>query len=186
MKNDNSLSAIDALKLEAKDNQKNGLPYTLASIVIWGLIIFVQLLNLDTRTANLYTFISCCLLMPLAILFAKMVRADIFKKTNNPINKLALLCTLNQFLHILIVMWAFDRSPDSMLMIYAMVFGAHLLPFSWIYNSKPYLVISILETVGSLIMGIYLGNIAVAACIVIAEIVLSVFLYKDCKKRKIL
>ncbi|MBR5389565.1 hypothetical protein IK146_03335 [Candidatus Saccharibacteria bacterium] len=182
MKNETSVDALNKLKLEAKDNQKNGLPYILASIVIWALIIAMQLLNLDARTTNLYTFASCCLLTPLAILFAKLVKADIFKKTKNPINKLALLCTLNQFLYILIVMWAFDRSPDSMLMIYAMVFGAHLLPFSWIYNSKAYLVMSIVETLGALIIGIYLGNVAIAAFIVVAEIILSTLLFKDCKK----
>ena len=159
---------------------RKGLPFVLASVVIWILILAVQFLNFDIQTVNLCTFVCCCLLMPLAILFARLVKADIFKKMVNPLNKLALLCTLNQFLYILIVMWAFSRKPDAMLMIYAMVFGAHLLPFGWLYDSKAYTVVSIAETVGALVISQLWGNIPTAGFIAAGEIVLSVLLYRDC------
>ena len=175
-----AIASLNVLKKDAQEAMKKGLPFVLASVVIWGLILVVQALNLDISVKNMCTFVCCVLLMPLAILFARLVKADIFKKMVNPLNKLALLCTLNQFLYILIVMWAFSRKPDAMLMIYAMVFGAHLLPFGWLYDSKAYTVISIAETIGALVINMLLGNIPTAAFIAAGEIVLSVLLYRDC------
>ena len=171
-----AIAGLNVLKKDAQEAMKKGLPFTLASVVIWGLILVVQSLDLDLSVKNMCTFVCCVLLMPLAILFSKVVGADIFRKTPNPVNKLALLNTLNQFLYILIVMWAFSRAPEYMVMVYAMVFGAHLLPFSWAYDSKAYLVISIVETVGALVLYF------LAAFIVIGEIVLSTLLGLDCKK----
>ena len=183
MENENlkgSVEKLNELKRDAQETMRKGLPFVLASVVIWVLILAVQFLNFDIGTVNLCTFVCCCLLMPLAILFARLVKADIFKKMVNPLNKLALLCTLNQFLYILIVMWAFSRKPDAMLMIYAMVFGAHLLPFGWLYDSKAYTVVSIAETVGALVISQLWGNIPTAGFIAAGEIVLSVLLYRDC------
>ena len=185
MENANLKEAVAGLNILKKDTQaamKKGLPFVLASVVIWVLILAVQFLNADISAKNLYTFVCCVLLMPLAILFAKAVGADIFRKTVNPLNKLSLLNTLNQFLYLLIVMWAFSRAPEYMVMVYAMVFGAHLLPFSWAYDSKAYLVVSIVETVGALILYFLLGSIAVAAFIAAGEIVLSILLWLDCRK----
>ena len=66
-------------------------------------------------------------------------------------------------------------------MIYAMIFGAHLLPYSWVYDSKAYLILSVIETVGALVIAHLLGSLATAAFILCGEIVLSVLLYKECK-----
>ncbi len=175
-----SVNQLNKLKKDAQETMRKGLPFVLASVVIWILILAVQFISNDIRTVNMCTFVCCCLLMPLAILFAKIVKADIFKKMVNPLNRLALLCTLNQFLYILIVMWAFSRQPDAMLMIYAMVFGAHLLPFGWLYDSKAYTIISIAETIGALVINQLWGNIPTAGFITAGEIVLSVLLYRDC------
>ena len=105
-----------------------------------------------------------------------------FRKTGNPINGLIILSTLNQLLYLLIAMWAFDRKPDAMLMIYAMIFGAHLLPYSWAYDSKAYLVLSIVETVGALVITHLCGSLATTAFILCGEILLSVLLYRECQK----
>ncbi len=80
--------------------------------------------------------------MPGAVIFSLITGAKLFTKRQNPFNKLGMLNTLNQMLYLLIVMWSFSQKPDAMLMLFAMVFGAHLLPFSWLYESKTYLVTS--------------------------------------------
>ncbi len=79
-------------------------------------------------------------------------------------------------------MWALDRKPAAMLMIYAMIFGAHLLPYSWAYDSKAYLVLSIVETVGALVITHLCGSLATTAFILCGEILLSVLLYRECQK----
>lgn len=171
---------LNRLKKDVQYRQKKGLPFILASVIIWALILLSRIAAADLRTANLMTFICCCLLIPLATLFSKLLKADIFRKTGNPLNSLVVLATLNQLLYLLIAMWAFDRRPDAMLMIYAMVFGAHLLPFGWLYDSKAYTVISIAETAGALVINQLWGNIPTAGFIAAGEIALSVLLYRDC------
>ena len=172
---------LNRLKKDVQYRQKKGLPFILASVIIWALILLSRIAAADLRTANLMTFICCCLLIPLATLFSKLLKADIFRKTGNPLNSLVVLATLNQLLYLLIAMWAFDRRPDAMLMIYAMIFGAHLLPYSWVHDSKAYLILSVIETVGALVIAHLLGSMATAAFILCGEIVLSVLLYKECK-----
>ena len=184
METNDQNAAVEQLNLLKKDAQqfmKKGLPFILASAVLWILILLARILAPDLYTANLAAFVCCCLLMPLAILFAKAVKADIFRKTKNPFKTLCLVSTFNQFLYILIVMWAFSRSPENMLMIYAMVFGAHLLPFGWIYDSKAYTVLSIAETVGALVIGCLWGSVPVAAFIACGEILLGVLLFRECR-----
>ena len=175
------IDRLNRLKKDVQYCQKKGLPFILASVIIWALILLSRIAAADLRTANLMTFICCCLLIPLATLFSKLLKADIFRKTGNPLNSLVVLATLNQLLYLLIAMWAFDRRPDAMLMIYAMIFGAHLLPYSWVYDSKAYLILSVIETVGALVITHLLGSMATAAFILCGEIVLSVLLYKECK-----
>ena len=123
-----------------------------------------------------------CYLMPLAFMFSKIVKADIFKKNSNPICKLGFLCTMNQMLYLIIVMWAFNRSPEAMLMLYAMVFGAHLLPFGWVYNSLAYKVAAILETVGALLIALTFGNAATCVFMIVMEIILCICLFIESKK----
>ena len=122
--------------------------------------------------------------MPLAFMFSKIVKADIFKKTDNPINKLGFLCTLNQMLYIVIVMWAFSKSPEAMMMLYAMVFGAHLLPYGWVYDSKAYSFAAITETIGALIIFHLFGNVMTAAFMIIMQIVICICLAIDNRKEK--
>ena len=88
-----AVSYLAMLKKDTQDCMKKGLPFVLASAAIWILILIVHFLNLDIPTVNMCTFCCCVLLMPFAILFAKVVKADIFRKTANPLNRLALLNT---------------------------------------------------------------------------------------------
>jgi len=181
-----SMLHLDALKKESQQAQKKGLPFIMSSVVIWTVILMVQLTDGNVVTKNLYTFMSCCLLLPLAFLFSKMIGADTFRKTKNPIDKLGFICTMNQMLYLLIVMWAYSRAPEAMVMLYAMVFGGHLFPFGWVYDSKAYAVVAVMETVGALIMGIAWGSIAAVLFMIVMEILLCIFLFievgKDRKK----
>lgn len=134
------IQELKELKRDAQEMQKKGLPFMMASVVIWTLILLVRLSHFEITRANLFTFMCSCFLMPLAFLFSKLLKTDIFQKSQNPINKLGFLCTMNQMLYLTIVMWAFNQVPEAMLMLYACVFGAHLLPYGWVYDHKAYAV----------------------------------------------
>ena len=170
------------LKTEAMKLQKKGLPFMLTSVVIWTAITIVRTLPVDIMTKNLYTFYCTSFLMPGAVIFSLITGAKIFFKFQNPFNKLGLLNTMNQMLYLLIVMWSFSQKPEAMLMLFAMVFGAHLLPFSWLYESKTYFVTSIVTTLGAMIISIFAPEIYVGLFMIVCQIVMSALLIIECRK----
>ena len=177
-----SVTNINELRKDAQIIQKKGAPYMMASVIIWIFVTIVRFLPLSLYGKNFLTFCGPMLLVPLALMFSKMIGADIFKRSDNPVNKLGIICTCNQILYILIVMWAFSKDPEAMLMIFAMVFGAHLLPFSWVYESRTYLVMSILETVGALLVASLFGDAVMGVFMVVCQIITSVLLLRECRK----
>ena len=170
------------LKREAMVLQKKGLPFMLASVVIWTAVTIVRTLPVDMMTKNLYTFYCPGLMIPCVLIFSLIIGARPFSKRKNPFNKLGLLNTLNQMLYLLIVMWAFSQKPEAMLMLFAMVFGAHLLPFAWLYESKTYLVTSIVTTLGSMIISIFAPELYVGIFMIVCQIVMCISLLIECKK----
>ena len=79
-------------------------------------------------------------------------------------------------------MWVFSAVPEKMIMVYAMVFGAHLFPYSWLYQSKGYIVAAISIPMISLILGCVLNGTTVAAAACIIEIVFACVLHMELKK----
>ena len=61
---------------------------------------------------------------------------------------------MNQMLYLIIAMWVFSAVPDKMLMVIAMIFGAHLLPYGWLYMSKSYMALSVFIPIFALIVGL--------------------------------
>ena len=59
-----------------------------------------------------------------------------FQNKENPLSGLGLLISLNQMLYILIAMWVYAVMPEKMLMVYAIIFGAHLLPYGLAISIK--------------------------------------------------
>uniref|UniRef100_UPI003BF4CF58 DUF7010 family protein n=2 Tax=Bacillota TaxID=1239 RepID=UPI003BF4CF58 len=61
-------------------------------------------------------------------------------------------------------------------------FGAHLLPYSWLYNSKTYMVLSIIIPILSLIVGLNFANYTLAITMILIEIIFSVLLSFENKR----
>ena len=142
---------LDELRSNIAIKQKKGLPFICASIIIWLLILIVILLDLPQNTENLLVLCCSCPLLPISWTIGKILKVDIFDKSN-PLGNVGFLFTCNQFLYLLIVMWVFNAVPDKMVMVYAMVFGAHLLPYSWLYKSISYRIFAIIIPVLSLVI----------------------------------
>ena len=79
-------------------------------------------------------------------------------------------------------MWVYPTLPDKMLMVIAMIFGAHLLPYSWLYNSKSYMALSIIIPILSLIVGLNFASYILAMMMIVIEIIFSVLLLFENKK----
>jgi len=172
---------LNALKHDCAVKQKKGLHIILSSVLIWAAILCVHLTDLPALTKNLLTFCCTAPLMPISLVVSKLIGVD-FQNKGNPLTKLGLLFTLNQILYLLIVMWVYSAVPDKMLMTFTMVFGAHLLPYSWLYESKTYLIVSIAVSIGALVLGVFFAPYVLAAVMVCVEIVFSLSLFLEVRK----
>ena len=161
--------------------QQKGLHFILTSILIWAMICAVHLTDMPINTKNLITFCCSAVLFPLAWMLSKVLKID-FEGKGNPLTKAGILFSINQMLYILIVMWVYAAVPEKMVMVYAMVFGAHLMPFSWLYDSRSYMVFSIVVPILSLIVGLIYPPAVLAALMIVIEAVFSACLFQECKK----
>ena len=176
----NEQSSLDELRSDCAKQQKKGLHFILASIFIWAAVWIVHLTALPIETKNLLTFCVACPLLPLAWVISKLIHVD-FQGKGNPLTSLGLLFSVNQILYILIAMWVFSAVPEKMLMVYAMIFGAHLMPYSWLYQSKSYMVLSILVPILALVVGLMAQPHVLAGIMFGLEIAFSIALVVENK-----
>lgn len=144
------------------------------------LILAVSVTSLPIEQKNILIFCCSAVLFPLAWGLSKVLKID-FEGKGNPLTKAGILFSINQILYILIAMWVFAAVPEKMLMVYTMIFGAHLMPFSWLYQSRSYLVFSIIIPILALITGLLYPSYILAAIMIVIEIVFSTCLFAECK-----
>ena len=181
MATNESTKTLNELRRECAKQQKKGLHFILASIIIWAAVWIVHLTDLPIETKNILTFCVACPLMPLAWMISKLINVD-FQGKSNPLTSLGLLFSVNQILYILIAMWVFSAVPEKMLMVYAMIFGAHLMPYSWLYQSKSYMLMSIIVPILALVIGLLAEPHVLASTMFGLEIAFSIGLIIENKE----
>ena len=174
---------LEQTKKACARGQKRGLHFILASVIIWILVAVVHFTKLPIETKNLLTFCCTCPLMPLAWLLSKPLGIT-FSDKENPLSPLGIVLSVAQIPYLLIVMWVYAAVPDKMVMTLAMVFGAHLLPFGWLYDSKVYYAMSGVVTIGALILGLMFPPRILALCMVAVEIIFCLLLIGENKGLK--
>ena len=169
---------LNELKRDCALKQKKGLPFIMASVLIWTAILCVHLTSLNPQAKNFLTF--CCTgpLLPLAFGISKLIGVD-FQGKGNPLTKLGMVFTLNQILYLLIAMWVYAAVPEKMLMVFSMIFGAHFLPYGWLYDSKSYYVMAVAIPFLSLGLGLYCPPFVLAAAMIGVEILFSILLWLE-------
>ena len=176
---------LSRLKIEFAVKQKKGLPFILASTVLWTIMFAAYLTDLDISAKNIIAMCCSALLMPVGMLFGRIIKVNIFSK-ENPLSGLSIVAALNQLLYLPIVVWAMYTVPDKMLMIYAIAVGAHFLPYYWIYFSPTYFYAAILIPIASLILGIHFSQAIVCLAFVVFDILICLLLgleYNQARKR---
>jgi len=180
---------IEELRLDIAKRNKSGIAFILASIIIWTGILVVWRLPIENIvTQNLLTFMLSTPLMPLAFLISKIIKAE-FSAKDNPLNNLGILFSMNEMLYLLIAMWAYNAAPENMVMILAIIFGAHLMPFGWLYKSKAYTVMSVIIPLVILIVGFNLkqDQVYIIPCVMLVfEVIFSIWLAIENKKLAIM
>lgn len=173
---------VDELRIDISKRGKRGLHFIITSVFIWSAILVITLLPIDLITKNLLTFCITAPLVPLAYMISKIIKAE-FSAKDNPLNSLGILFSMNQFLYLLIAMWVYPTVPGKMVMVMAMIFGAHLLPFGWLYKSKAYIVMSVLISITAMIVGIFFSATVVSLVMVIFEILFCIWLVLENKAK---
>ena len=158
-----------ALRRDIAREQKKGLHFILAAVLIWALVTLIHLSPLRLTAKNVLTIFCSAPIFPLAVLFSKILRVDFFDKSN-PLWKPGVTFALNQMLYIPLSVWAFYAVPEKMLLVYAVITGAHLLPYAWLYCSSTYFYFSIILAVTALVVG------WIASGAVLAAVMLTLFI----------
>lgn len=174
---------LEELRIDCAIKQKKGLHFILASIIIWSAVLVVQMMDIPILTKNLYTFCCTAPLMPIAFFISKIINVD-FQNKENPLTNLGVLFSVNQILYLLIAMWIYRAIPEKMVMVIAMIFGAHLMPYSWLYKSKTYKVLSILIPISALIVGLIFQPYILAIVMIVFEVIFSICLIIENKALK--
>lgn len=175
---------LQELRIDNIRKGKRGLHFIMASVFIWIVVLMIHLSPLPIITKNLLTFCCSAPLILLAYLLSLILKID-FQNKGNPLSGLGLLISLNQLLYILIAMWIYASVPEKMLMVYAMIFGAHLLPYGWLYQSKCYYAFSIIIPFTVLLLGIYSSPILIAIFMLITEMVFCILLIIENRKAEL-
>ena len=173
--------ALNDLKIEFAVKQKKGLPFILSSSVLWTIMLITFLTDLDIAAKNMIALCCSALLMPVGMLFGKIIKVDIFSK-ENPLSGLSVVSALNQLLYLPIVLWAMYTVPEKMIMVYAITVGAHFLPYYWIYFSPTYFYSSIVIPVVSLILGMFFSQAVVCLVFVVFDVIISLLLCLENKQ----
>ena len=172
---------LSDLRRDCAVKQQRGLHFILASLFIWAGILALHLSSLSLGVKNLFTFCLSAPLMPIAYGLSRLLKID-FQNKSNPLTPLGILFSVNQMLYLLIAMWVFSALPERMLMVYAMIFGAHLMPYSWLYQSRSYLILSILIPILALLVGLTQTHAVLAEMMLGIEVLFSLALVGENKK----
>ena len=174
---------LEELRNDCARKQKKGLHIILASVIIWILVLCVHLTSLPMLTKNLITFCCTTPLLPISFFISRLLKID-FQNKENPLTTLGVLFSVNQILYLLIAMWIYPTVPEKMLRVIAIIFGAHLMPYSWLYKSKSYFALSIIITVAALAVGLNFEPYILAIVMIGFEILFSILLLCEVKQMK--
>ena len=181
--NKSKKQVVNELRIEYAVEQKKGMPFIMASFVVWMLMLIAFLTNFDIAIKNIIAMCCSALLMPLGMLFGKLLKVNTISNTN-PLSGLAIFVSINQVLYLPIVLWAMYAIPDKMIMIYAIIVGAHFLAFYWLYFSPTYFYASIIIPIASLILGIYFNQVIVCLAFVLFDILICLLLCLENKQAR--
>ena len=78
-------------------------------------------------------------------------------------------------------MWVYPTVPDKLVMVIAMIFGAHLLPYAWLYQSRIYAIMSIVIPFVALYVGMNYEVYVLSGMMIIFEILFSTILTIEVK-----
>lgn len=142
---------IDLLREKYSLETKKGIGYILAAIIFWAAMIPVGIFESNILRIICY-FVGGTFIFPLGLLMSKLMKA--LGYTDKTLGALGGILNIAQFLYYPLVWGAIFYKIEAFPWFLAVISGAHLLPYGWLYRSKAYVFSSIAITISSTVIGI--------------------------------
>lgn len=143
---------LNELRQDLALRNKNGLPFLLSAMTVWILITALFTLSLELRIQNIGMLMLTGIMFPLSVGLSTPLKTD-WKSEGNPLAGLGLILNIAQFMYFPLVLWAFGVHPEAMLLVFAVITGAHLFPYGWIYRTKAYYILAPFMAVAATVIG---------------------------------
>ncbi len=178
---------FDKLRIELSVKSKNGLDFTFSAAIVWLLIAYIWILSYRAYDKSVLTFIVGSLLLPLAFLLSKVFKTTWTNK-DNPLQPLGLWLNFAQLFYFPFLIFTLLKMPEYFIMVYAIITGAHLFPYSWFYKTNLFVIFAGVIAIGALILGLNIPTekmYLIPIFVSISLIILTILLYIDSKKKQI-
>ncbi len=183
------MSEFSAQKTELSHKAKRGIDFIISASIVWLLIAFIWNLSASAYDKSVLTFIVGSLMLPLALLLSKLFKTQ-WKIQNNPLQPLGLWLNFAQLFYFPFLIFMLIKSPEYFVMTYAIITGAHLFPYGWLYNNLAYSILAGVISVGSMLLALLLETdkmfivpLFTALMLIILAIAIFISLNQDKRKR---
>lgn len=181
------MKTVDYYRLELSVKAKNGVNFIAAATLVWAVIAFIWTLPYTAQAKGILTFMAGPLLLPIAWVFSKVLNTA-WKVENNPIEPLGLLLSFAQLFYFPILIFIYMKFPQHMVLVYAVITGAHFFPYAWYYKTNAYAVMAGVTTIGALALSLIFRDEVdafwIPAYLTLCLAILSVWVYWAYKKNK--
>lgn len=145
--------SLEKLKSEIQAQAKKGVDFIISGGILWLIIFIIWLQDFSSYNKSIFTLIIASLMLPLAFGLSKVLKTN-WKIKNNPLQSLGLWLNFAQLIYFPILIFVLIKYPDNFIMVYAIITGAHLFPYTWFYDENGYAITAILISVGALIIAL--------------------------------
>ncbi len=146
-------NGFSKLKIEIQIEAKNGLDFIIAAGIVWIAVSLIWTLNYTSYQKSVLTFMVGAALLPLAFGLSKVLKTN-WKVKGNPLQPLGLWLNFAQLIYFPFLIFVLLKHPDYFIMAYAIITGAHLFPYAWLYDENGYAITATLISVGSLLLAL--------------------------------
>ena len=177
----------EQIRSELSIRCKNGIPFLMAATIVWTIILSICFMSYKVESKNIMILYSAGLIFPLAILIAKVIKAE-WKTNDNVLGLLGLYLNIAQIMYFPLLFWAFSKNAEYMIMFLAVITGAHFFPYGWYYNAKGYFIMAPLISISITIMGWNISEFVlwrIPLTMIVLLLVLNVWLYIDWNKKRL-
>ena len=181
------MESFDKFKIELSLKARNGIDFTLSATIIWGLVAYIWTLPISSYNKSVLVFMVSSLLLPTALGLSKILKTQ-WKIEENPLQPLELWLNFAQLFYFPFLIFTLVKMPDYFIMTYAIITGAHLFPYAWLYKTKWYAIFAGVIAVGAFILALMLPKTQMYYIALITSLlllVLSIGLYFDARKKSI-